>query len=83
MRILHAPLNPMKKAQAQTQKPVVPKKRPLNLTVDSVLADTFSAYCQKNRKAGSISREVEEMMIQTIKTRGHRYGLNLPAHLAA
>lgn len=74
---------PMSKSQKTKPSPVATaSKRPLNLTVDGSLAKVFAEYCRLNRKAGSISAEVEEMMIKKVKYFGHRYGLKLPAHLA-
>lgn len=67
---------------AKNTKPAPAGKRALNLSVDSALADTFVAYCAKNRQAGSVSSEVEEFFIRTIASKGAKYGLRLPAHFS-
>lgn len=60
--------------------PVLMRKRPLNLNIPADLAEIFTTFCKKNRRAGSVSREVQEMMIRAIRTRGERFGLFLPPH---
>lgn len=70
----------MKAATKPTFKPKPPRHR-VNTYVDKELAQIFAAYCRQNRNAKNVSHMVEELMINTIKAHGQRYGLRVPARL--
>lgn len=71
----------MKKALSP-KRPKKPARHRVNTYVDKELALVFQRYCAANRKARSVSHQVEEAMIGIISRHGKRYGLSLPAHLA-
>lgn len=60
-----------------------PAKKPLNLSVAPDVAELFSKLCSANYKSGSMSAEVEKLMVRTIATKGQKYGLRLPDRYAA
>lgn len=55
---------------------------PVTVYLDRDLWAAFSALCKANPKAKSPSAVIAKKLAQEVATKGRRYGIRLPEHLA-